>query len=119
METDLVGGYLVARSSSGNSHTVEMQLKKMNGVDGLLVTSYKETTIDSAPSISCQGNASLNGSIATVDVVCSPNEYVFRVDFGNANAASLKRGADISIQSQANGNAWIPYTVKKQAKPYF
>jgi hypothetical protein len=118
-EDDLTSGYLVAHSSSGNSHVVEIVLLEALSGSGLLVTSYREAVADSKPSQKCMGNADLDDEIATFDVVCGQDEYVFYVNFSGVSSADLINGAPVLVQSGAIGNQWLPYTLKIQSEPYF
>ena len=114
---DVYGDFLIAKSAEGNSHVVEMTLKKRGEM--IYVTSYKEGVNDSVSNGSCQGNAFPDGDIVTIDVVCGSSENVFKVNFQNVTNAALKNGANIQVQSPVAGQMWLNYTLIKSKKPYF
>lgn len=116
-DSDFDGGYFVARSNAGNSHTVEMKFR-LERPNNFLVLSYREATMDSGPSKACIGNANLTGNILTSDVVCGQNEYVFQVDVGGAKSADLSTGVLVKVRSGMSG-PWLSYGLKKQSTPYF
>lgn len=117
-DADFDGGYFVARSTAGNSHTVEMTFKKTSVPNSFFVHSYREATIDSGPSKACDGDANLTGSILTSDVICGQNEYVFQVDVGGAKSADLSTGVNVKVRAGMAG-PWLTYSMKKQSTPYF
>jgi len=114
---DFTNGYFVAKSAAGNSHVVEMKFRKKQD-NSLMITSYKQSTLDSPPVTDCAGDAKLQGNILTSDVVCGHDEFVFQVDLGDAKTQEFTTGTLIKVRAGMQGN-WLPYKLFKQSTPYF